>query len=82
MSFDPKQNPLNGVKVEGQPSSMEMLIGLAGLDIALLKRTMEEVAGEWNGDEPAGEEKATCAKEIAEKCAELETLLDEMAEYL
>jgi len=37
----------------------------------------EAVADEWNGDEPAGEDRAMIAKEIAEKCAELEALLGE-----
>ena len=60
----------------------EAFIGFGSLDLASMKTWAEEVAGRWNGDEPAGEDKAMCAKEIAEKCAELQTLLDEMAEYL
>ena len=36
-----------------------------------------EIAGQWNGDEPAGEDRAMLAKEIAEKSVELEALLGE-----
>jgi len=60
----------------------EMMLGFSGLDISQLKKWAEEIAGRWNGDEPAGEDKAMCAKEIAEKCAEIEELLKEMSEYV
>ncbi len=50
-------------------------------ELQFLKREMEDIAGEWNGDEPVGEDKAMCAKEIAEKCDELRALLDEMSNY-
>ena len=41
------------------------------------RKHFKEIAEQWNGDEPAGEDRATLAKEIAEKCAELEALLGE-----
>ena len=36
-----------------------------------MKNTFELAAEQWNGDEPAGENRAMIAKEIVEKCAEL-----------
>lgn len=59
-----------------------MFLGFSTLDLHMLKQEMERIAGQWNGDEPAGEDRAMCAKEIAEKCEELQKLLDEMAEYI
>jgi len=41
------------------------------------RKHFQEIAGQWNGDEPAGEDRAMLAKGIAEKCAELEALLGE-----
>lgn len=35
------------------------------------KEEGESIAGEWNGDEPKGEDRAMCGKEIMEKCEEL-----------
>ena len=65
-----------------EPSRIEMFLGFSTLDLHMLKQEMERLAGDWNGDEPAGEDRATCAKEIAEKCEELQERLDDMAEYI
>lgn len=60
----------------------EAFVGFGAIDLASMKRWAEEIAGSWNGDEPEGEDKAMCAKEIGDKCNELEALLQEMASYL
>lgn len=51
------------------------------MTVSHLKKWAEDIAGRWNGKEVAGEDKAMCAKEIMDKCDELELLLAEMAEY-
>lgn len=39
----------------------------------------EEIAGEWNGDEAGSqEERAHCANDIMEKCAQLKDLIGSM----
>jgi len=43
----------------------------------VIRKHFEGIAEQWNGDEPAGEDRAMIAKEIVEKCAELEALLGE-----
>jgi len=61
------------------PTKEEMILGLAGLDLANLRDYAEEIAGEWNGDEPGiQEERAECANEIIEKIDELVLLLKEL----
>lgn len=39
--------------------------------LRLWKREGERSAGQWNGDEPRGEEDAMLGKKISEKCDEL-----------
>jgi len=41
------------------------------------RKHFQGIAEQWNGDEPEGEDRAVIAGEITEKCAELETLLEE-----
>jgi hypothetical protein len=59
----------------------EKLLAFTSLDIGTLKRHMETVAGNWDGDNPHGEEPAQCALDIIKKCEELTVLLQEMANY-
>lgn len=60
----------------------EGMVGFGSLEVQQMKKWAEEIASRWNGDTPSGEEKALCAKEIAEKCEELEVLLTEMSEHI
>lgn len=64
------------------PTHDENMVGFGSMDIHQMKQWAEEISGRWDGKTENGEEKALCAKEIAEKCAELEELLDEMSSYL
>ena len=66
-----------------EPSTNEMMIGLAGLDLSTLKGWAEKISGEWNGDEHGiQEDRANCAQDIMKKADELKKLLDEMNELL
>lgn len=51
------------------------------INLALLKKQMEEIAGAWNGDEPGQQEdRAHQANDILEKIRELEQLLSDLDE--
>lgn len=50
-------------------------------ELDFLAKEMEEVAGEWNGDEPGlQEERSTLASDIAEKARELRSLISEFSD--
>jgi hypothetical protein len=50
-------------------------------ELQTLIKQMEEIAGEWNGDEPGRpEERAHIAEDIIEKTKELLDLLEELDE--
>lgn len=57
----------------------EMELGFLSLDLQRIKKDAEEIAGQWNGDEPGEqEEKAQCANEVIETIDSLMELLEEM----
>lgn len=68
----------------------EGMVGFGALDIARIKSWAQEIEGSWNGKDDRfiydgdilGEDAASCAHDIVEKCTELEELLDEMAEHI
>jgi len=76
--------------MEQELKKNEGMVGFGALDVARIKSWAQEIEGSWNGKDDKfiydgdilGEDAASCANDIAEKCAELETLLDEMAEYI
>lgn len=50
-------------------------------ELDFLMKEMEEIAGEWNGDESGlQEERSQCAFDIKEKAEELRALLDEFGD--
>lgn len=50
-------------------------------ELDFLAKEMEEVAGEWNGDEPGlQEDRSTLAADVAEKARELRRLISEFSD--
>jgi hypothetical protein len=51
------------------------------LDLKHISEYAEEISGNWNGKDEAGEERAQIANDIVEKVAELRNLLAELDNF-
>jgi len=57
----------------------EMFLGFANLDLKSIRKWAENIAGNWNGDNPGrSEDRAMQANEIIEKVDELIKLINGM----
>jgi hypothetical protein len=57
----------------------EMFLGFANLDLKGIRKWAENIAGQWNGDNPGrAEDRAGQANEIIEKVDELIQLINGM----